>query len=173
MSAQNLLNYIGAVTGILGAITGIAGAIMGYISYRRSGEIKALDLRLELRKLEREWRTTINELPSYLEQIKKSHAAVASATGLYGSGAFKAWCMAWEEDMESAKSMLVGFQNYRLICDSNSHAELEATLADLHIRNDAAKRLHAKYTAVLASDDREREHIRADTRAITAAKLTG
>jgi hypothetical protein len=41
---------LGSVTGIIGAITGPAGCILGVLSYRRSQQIKALYLRLELRK---------------------------------------------------------------------------------------------------------------------------
>ncbi len=41
------LSYTGAITGIIGAVTGVAGAIMGYISYRHSESLKALDLRLD------------------------------------------------------------------------------------------------------------------------------
>ena len=42
--------YVGVVTGIVGMITGVTGACLGYLGYRRSGRVKALDLRLELRK---------------------------------------------------------------------------------------------------------------------------
>jgi len=36
-------DYVGAVAGVVGMLTGIFGAIMGYIGYRRSNQIKALD----------------------------------------------------------------------------------------------------------------------------------
>ncbi|BDD94274.1 MULTISPECIES: hypothetical protein [unclassified Pandoraea] len=37
-------------TGYVGVVTGVAGMAMGFRGYRRSNQIKALDLRLELRK---------------------------------------------------------------------------------------------------------------------------
>ncbi|WP_157058448.1 hypothetical protein [Azoarcus sp. CIB] len=46
MTDSDLLAYVGAITGVIGAITGIAGAVMGYFSYRKTNEIKALELRL-------------------------------------------------------------------------------------------------------------------------------
>ena len=52
------LSIIGAVTGLIGGITGIAGLVVGYIGYRRSQQIKALDLRLELRKQVSDLRAT-------------------------------------------------------------------------------------------------------------------
>lgn len=50
MADPDLLGYTGAITGVIGAISGIAGSVLGYIAYRRSDQLKALDLRLELRK---------------------------------------------------------------------------------------------------------------------------
>jgi hypothetical protein len=46
------MSFVGVITGVVGTVTGIAGAAMGYVGYRRSVKMKALDLRLELRKAE-------------------------------------------------------------------------------------------------------------------------
>lgn len=43
-------SYVGMVTGVIGAVTGVAGGILGYIGYRKTNEIKSLDLRIELKK---------------------------------------------------------------------------------------------------------------------------
>jgi len=58
MAAPNWVSYVGMVTGI-------SGAIMGYISYRRSGQIKALDLRLELAKDRTGARSLLIACPRY------------------------------------------------------------------------------------------------------------
>ena len=42
--------YVGVVTGVIDAITGITGAVLGYAGYKRSREMKTLDLRIEVRK---------------------------------------------------------------------------------------------------------------------------
>lgn len=91
MSESDWLSFTGAITGVIGAITGIAGAVMGYIGYRRTEQLKALDLRLELRKSENTLRADVQDLAVLLEQTKKSHTAVASAIGQLGSGALKQW----------------------------------------------------------------------------------
>ncbi len=70
------LSIIGAVTGIIGAIAGIAGFVLGYISYRRSQQIKALDLRLELRKQVSDLRAMVEELPDLLPRSWESRIAV-------------------------------------------------------------------------------------------------
>lgn len=59
MSDPDWLSYAGV-------ITGIAGATMGYISYRRTGKMKTLDLRLELRKAVNDLRSSVESLPSLL-----------------------------------------------------------------------------------------------------------
>jgi hypothetical protein len=51
MPAPAWLTYVGAITGIVGTCTGIAGAVISYVNHRRVSRVKALDLRLELRKL--------------------------------------------------------------------------------------------------------------------------
>lgn len=43
MAAPDWVSYVGAATGV-------AGFVMGYVAYRRSGAMKALDMRLELRR---------------------------------------------------------------------------------------------------------------------------
>lgn len=86
MSDGELLSYVVAVTGVVGAVTGIAGAVMGFISYRRSKEMKTLDLRLELMKLltqlfhECKWRKQVREWHIALS-LGKVQAGLPSAAG--------------------------------------------------------------------------------------------
>lgn len=54
--------YIGAATGVVGAITGIAGAVLGFLGYKKSNEVKVLDLRLELRRTAVDIQHGISEL---------------------------------------------------------------------------------------------------------------
>jgi hypothetical protein len=87
MADSTWLSYVGVVTGLIGAITGVAVATMGFISYRRSGQMKAQDMRVELRKATNDLRTTVQNLIPLLESAKRSHTNIAAATGLGGSGA--------------------------------------------------------------------------------------
>jgi hypothetical protein len=165
------LNYIGAITGVIGAVTGIAGAGMGYIAYRRSGEMKALDLRLELRKSENDLRRLVGELPAQLENAKKSHIAVASATGMLGSGPLKKWSSEWESDLTKVRSLEEELPSTDSNYLSVNHAELEAKLIAIHDLRAKVVQVQEKYQTSLARDDKEREHIRADIRARTTANL--
>lgn len=173
MSEPAWLSYTGAITGVVGAITGIAGAIMGYIGYRRTKELKALDLRLELRKGENELRGLVQDLPAHLEHAQKSRKAVASAIGHLGSGALKKWLADWEADFESANSMVAALPPTSAEYGALDHATLEGKLVAVHAALGNARQLREKYDAMLAADDRERDHIREDVRARTEAKLEG
>lgn len=78
MLNSNSFNYVGVITGVIGAITGISGAIMGFVSYRRSGHMKALDLRIELRKSISDLHDSAQSLPSLLDLAQKSRIAIAA-----------------------------------------------------------------------------------------------
>jgi hypothetical protein len=82
MADSTWLGYVGVVTGGIGAVTGISGAVMGYIGYRYSRSMKALDLRLQLRKDESDFRACVENLPALLDLAKQSRIRVLAATGL-------------------------------------------------------------------------------------------
>src|SRR5688500_1795972 len=103
MPDPNTLSLIGAATGIVGAITGIAGAILGYISYRRSQEIKALDLRMEFRKQLTDTRVMVQELPELLKRARRSRDNVLVAMGTVRTGAHEAWKANWAVDVTTAE----------------------------------------------------------------------
>jgi hypothetical protein len=156
------LAYIGAIGGLIGSATGIAGAVMGYISYRRSEEIKALDLRLELRKAENTLRTAVAELLPLLDSAKMSRTGVAAASGLHESGAMVQWLGEWDADLAAARSLKAGVPGANADYAALTHADLEAKLIAVHALEIRAAQLRDKYRAALADDDKRREQIRAD-----------
>src|SRR5260370_19210530 len=83
--------WLGIITGCIGAVTGIAGSVMGYVSLRRVRRLKALDLRLELRKAEADARAISSELPALLAKSDRSRMAVAAFEGWVNSGAMGLW----------------------------------------------------------------------------------
>ena len=173
MSEPAWLSYAGIITGTVGAITGIAGATMGYISYRRSGQMKALDLRLELRKAVNDLRSTVQSLLPLLERAKNSHTAVAAAIGHLGSGALQQWISDWEADISAAKLLESEVPGPSTNFENLAHSELETKLVAVHSVQSKVTRLSEKYHTTLAADDKEREQIRADVRIQTQARLGG
>jgi hypothetical protein len=169
MADSNWLSYVGAITGTIGAITGIAGAAMGFVSYRRSGQMKALDLRLELRKVVCDLHDTMQSLPPLLERARRSRTAVAAATGQ--SGALQQWQGEFDKDLSSVQQLAADAPDLSSTYESMSYSELESELVSVHQVQSKAIRLSEKYRASLAADDKEREHVRADVRSATHAIL--
>lgn len=155
------ISYTGAITGIVGAITGIAGAVMGYISYRRTEDLKSLDLRLELKKAESDLHLTVSELPGQIEHAKRSRQSILSANGQYRSGIAQKWATQWEQDLSAADEMLSKLPSLENDYSSFSQKELEARLVSLHREAALATKLKEKYEAEVAADEKERDRIRA------------
>lgn len=166
MFSPATLSIIGAVTGIVGAITGLAGLVLGWINHRRVQQIKALDLRLELRKQVSDVRAVVAALPDLLERSQASRSAVLAAIGLSQSGAFESWKAAWESDLKAARALASevpdAAETYKRLRQQN----LETKLVEVHAVATKAAALRDKYLTALASDDKEREHIRADARVL-------
>ncbi|MEO8009446.1 MAG: hypothetical protein ABI728_13140 [Betaproteobacteria bacterium] len=155
MPEANLLNYIGAVAGI-------GGAIMGYISFRRSGKMKALDLRLELRKADHDLRDTVKGFAPLLDQAMNSHKNVSAAIGQYNSGAFKQWVSEWEESQKEILALENNLPDPDTDYQGLGYAALETRLVAVHAMQSQAAHIRDKYLAVLESHDKEREHLKAN-----------
>lgn len=171
MADSTWLSYVGVVTGLIGAITGVAVATMGFISYRRSGQMKAQDMRVELRKATNDLRTTVQNLIPLLESAKRSHTNIAAATGLGGSGALKQWQSDFKADLSAVELLESEVPDLNASYECLTHSELESKLVEVHSVQSKAMQLSKKYHATLAADDKEREHIRADVRVNTQARL--
>jgi hypothetical protein len=85
MADPHWTSYVGMVTGILGAVTGIAGAILGCMSYKKSNQIKALDLRIELKRALANTVYDFKKLNDQMTQGNKSRISVSSAIGAFRS----------------------------------------------------------------------------------------
>jgi type IV pilus biogenesis protein CpaD/CtpE len=134
---------------------------MGYVSYRRSTQLKALDLRLELRKRESDVGDLLRVLPELADTAKQSRLAVAAANGSLNTGAMEAWKAQIEVDL-SAISIL----RSTLVVPVDGHAsltpfQLETKLVEVHALHAKARQFDEKYRAALVADDKERDNIRA------------
>ena len=159
MSDPAWLGYTGAITGIIGAVTGIAGAILGHIAYRRSDQLKALDLRLELRKNVASLLSDANELLPLFDYAQKSKLAVAAAAGVYKSGATEKWVSECDADKAKATGLLEKLPNPEDQYLNFSPSALETKLVEIHSLQDGISRLQKKYEDSLATDDKARAQI--------------
>jgi hypothetical protein len=153
---------IGTVTGIIGAITGPAGCIIGWISYRRSQQIKTLDLRLELRKQVSAARVDIEALPALLELARASRSAVRAAMGRgQQSGDNVIWKAELENDLKTLQALACELPDAKETYQRSKPQKLENKLVEVHTLAAKAAQLRNKYETALASDDKDRDHIRA------------
>lgn len=160
MADPHWTSYVGLVTGIVGAITGISGAVMGYIGYRKSNEIKSLDLRLELRKSIINFESSFSQIEKLLPYANKSHERVASAIGNYHSGAMVIWKKTYEKDQSELKQISDEAQKFSNDLESLSQTGLETELVKIHKLQNQLNALGAKYNKAVESDDKERERIK-------------
>ena len=153
---------IGTVTGIVGAITGPAGCVIGWISYRRSQQIKTLDLRLELRKQVSGVRVDIEALPALFERARASRIAVRSAMGRgQQSGDNLIWNAELENDLKTVQALACELPDAKETYQRSKPQKLENKLVEVHALAAKAAQLRNKYETALASDDKDRDHIRA------------
>jgi len=160
MSNTDMLSYVGALTGVIGAIAGIAGSIMGYFSLRRTGEIKALELRLELVKAATDVFQKIDSVGDLLARAKKSRDAAAAATGMYHSGAKQAWQRQFDADHESLDSINESFDELNVDFSSFSLRELERSISELYGLRTFLEGIAHRNAQLIAEDDLSREAIR-------------
>lgn len=159
MADPDLLGYTGAITGVIGAVTGIAGSVLGYIAYRRSDQLKALDLRLELRKGATSLVADANELLLLLYQAKRSKQAVAAAAGMYKSGATEKWVAECDDDISKVTALIQTLPNPVDQHLDLSPAALETKLVEVHGLQETVSRFHKKYEDSIAVDNKDRAQI--------------
>jgi len=159
------------VLSYVGAVAGIVGSILGYLGYRQSRQIKALDLRLELRKSVSDLRASVEELPGLLQRARESRAAINAARGILNTGAFEAWKGSWEVDVAAARGLAAELPDSADTFQGASQSRLEAQLVAMHSLATRAGKLRDKYFAELSEDDRQRDHLREDMRVHLQSKL--
>jgi hypothetical protein len=163
-SEPHWTSYVGMASGSIGAITGIAGAIMGYISYRKSNQLKSLDLRLELKKSITVLHSSHSRLIELIEHANRSRIAVSAATSRSGSGIMDKW----KNNIESDKTRIAELSE-KIPEQNNSYEnldteELESKLIEVHAIQTEINQLNEKYNASITEDDNQRNHLREDIR---------
>jgi hypothetical protein len=151
----------GTMTGIIGAVTGTAGFVLGLTGYRRANAIKALDLRIELKKAVVAARLELYELPKFIDCVHGSHIEVAAATGILQSGGNEVWKNNCKTDRAEAKTLAAELPVEAHDYLGMSESELEAALVKVHELRLRANRLRQKYERQLSLDDKQREELRA------------
>ncbi|WP_223573884.1 hypothetical protein [Xanthomonas citri] len=173
MSEQSWLAYAGAVAGVIGAITGVAGALLALLAFRRTGQLKSLDMRLELRRTESTLQSDIHDLLPLLERSKTSRTRLASAQSMLNSGATKHWFSQWSADMAIADELVSSSSVLDVDCFLMSQTELESRLVTVYKLQRRVSDLTNKYEQFLIEDEAGREQVQTNNRLITQARMDG
>lgn len=159
------LSVFGAVTGAIGTISGVAGAILGFKGYRRANAMKALDLRLELRRTVSDARSSVEALPKLMADANLSRRAMLNARGMSRSGIMTVWEKSYTADLKQVAALndeLPGeAEEYAKM---NDHAGLEVRLIRIHSLARRIADMTTKYERELAKDEAGRNAPRIDIR---------
>ena len=152
-------------TSYVGMITGIAGAIMGFVSIRKVKQIKALDLRIELKRAVANINSDFKKLLEQMIEGDKSRMAVSSAIRMLKSGNTKKWKDELEADQAAAKDLEKELPNEKANYDHLDPKGLEDKLIEAHKIHRKISNLSEKYHEAMKWDNEQRRNIREDMRA--------
>lgn len=165
MADPHWTSYVGMGSGIIGAITGVAGAIMGYISYKKSSQNKALDLRLELKRSVANINSDFKILHGQMIDGDKSRMRVSAAIGTLGSGNMVRWKQELEADQATSKAIEKELPSENLNYDILDPKSLEEKLIETHKTHQKITILSQKYREAMKWDDEQRRNIQENMRA--------
>lgn len=147
-----------------GMVTGIVGAILVYLGYRKSKQIKALDLRIELKRAVANIIFDFKNLREQMEKGNKSRMAVAAAMGFLNSGRMNKWKKGFEYDQKAANELAKELPDEDTYYDHLDTNELEAKLIESHKIQRKIQKLSEKYSEEITRDDEQRKQIRENMR---------
>jgi hypothetical protein len=151
------LPYIGAIGGLVGGIAGVTGAIMGVIAYRRTGEFKALDLRVRLRTSESDLRAELERLPEILDSADNAWRRLHAAEG--NSGRAQVWQRGVAADRASLETLRAPWLAPPPDYSALPNGELESRIVAVHTATSQAVALRQKYEAEIEAARLSREAI--------------
>jgi hypothetical protein len=157
--------WLTILASVVGMCTGITGTVVALISYRRVSRMKALDLRLELRKAFADADRDLQALPDAINTGNRSRQAVQAAMGTGRSGAMELWYKQVAQDLTAVGEWAAALALLDGDYATFTTARLESTLVDVYRIRGNAEQTAARYRAALADDDRNRDHIREEIRA--------
>jgi hypothetical protein len=157
--------------GYVGAVTGAISLVVSGIAYRRSNQIKRLDMRLELRKALGEAHQSLTTLQTLMTSATGSRSAVLAAKGLYRSGNMVIWEQMLATDRAEVEKITASIRSEDADFATLSVEQLESETVAAHKIKTSLTTLVDKYRGELAADDEARRQIADQVTAITAARI--
>lgn len=158
-------------TGVVGAVTGVAALVVSVIAYRRSNQVKSLDMRLELRKVVGESHGSLTNLRSLIEYAAGSRRAVLAARGQVRSGAMQLWEQTLTTDRAEIARIAAALRSEAADFAALPVNNLEEELVAAYKLKASLSTLVEKYRAEVTADNDSRRQIGEEQTAITAARI--
>ena len=168
MTELYLMSLTGAVGGVIGSVLGISGAWMARQAGRQSLAMKALDLRLEIRKSLHTLNYGIGKLEDQMAQAFKSRTLIAAATGSLKSGSMVNWRAQFDADSSELSDLKHALEVLAPDFTHRTAHDMESLLAELDGQAYRVKALLGRYRASVTEDDELRERARAKLQAAKA-----
>ncbi|WP_413183382.1 hypothetical protein [Paraburkholderia sacchari] len=157
-------NYVGTATGLIALAVSIG-------AYRRSNQIKSLDMRIELRKVIGESHDSLNNLRSLIDYAAGSRRAVLAARGQGRSGAMQVWEQTLTTDRAEIERIAAALRSEDADFAALSQARLETELVAAYKLKTGLTNLVDKYRGEVTADNDARRQISEQVTAITAARI--
>lgn len=134
---------------------------LSYFAYQRTAKLKALDLRLELRRAAADVRAAHATALHRVEEAKRSRIRVWAAQGVgSGSGRIPAFERECDVDSAALRELHPQLPSEGETYQRLSSEQLESKLVELHTLQKRIEAFKSKHEAGLAQDASDRERLR-------------
>lgn len=157
MTELYLMSLTGAVGGVIGSVVGIGSAWVAHRAGQRSLEMKALDLRMEIRKSMHLLNYGIGKLEDQMAQAFKSRALNAAVSGTLKSGEMVNWRAQFDADSSELNDLKHALEILAPDFAQRTAYEMEALLVELDGQAHRVKMLLGHYRASVAEDELVRQ----------------
>jgi tetrahydromethanopterin S-methyltransferase subunit H len=158
-------------TGVVGAVTGFIGLVVSVSAYRKSNQIKSLDMRIELRKVIGESHESLTNLRSLIDYAAGSRRGILAATGRVRSGAMQHWEQALAADRAEIDRITAALRSEDGDFAALPTDNLEAELVAAYRLKARLSTLVEKYRAEVTADNESRRQLSEQQTAIAAARM--
>lgn len=145
MPSQDWLAYVNSIGGLVGAVAGIGGLVVSVMAFHRTGQFKAMGLRLELHRGEASVRTLAANIVQIMKGARASYLQACAARG-YGPGSNDHWLAEWSSDMKNAEALVQRVAAQAPAAGKMSRVGLEVRLNAVQDLQHQLSRLAAKYS---------------------------
>jgi Tfp pilus assembly protein PilO len=136
-------------TSYVGMATGVFGAIMGSLSYRKSNQIKSLDLRIELKRALTETNSGFKELDKIMNKANDLKQEFAILQNALSSGMMNKWKKELQTNKERVAQLSRRLPKEGTSFDGLNQKSLEDKIIEVHEIQTGVRSISKEYKEVI------------------------